>query len=77
MTARIQAVLEPIQTRVMTGVHQYQAENGRRKIRCEVNPRLRPGDTIQAGAVEFVAHSIQYAISPASAWMEVQEAPNG
>lgn len=77
LTARVQADLEPIQTRAMTGVRRIQDDEGRRSVWCDVNPVLRPGDTIDAGAITFTAHSIQYTIGPYSAMMDVQEAPDG
>lgn len=75
--ARVQAVLETLQTRVMTGVSSYQNEDGRRKIRCDVNPVLRPGDTVDTGNGTFIAHNIAYLISPQTAYMDVQEPPLG
>jgi len=77
LTARVQADLEPIQTRVMTGVRRIQDEDGRQKIWCDVNPRLRPGDTVDTGDVTFTAYSITYSIDPYTASMQVQEAPSG
>jgi hypothetical protein len=75
--ARIDVDLEPLQTRILTGIAQRWSENGRRKVRCTVIPALRPGDSVDTGDAVWVAHTISYRITPFGAEMDVQEAPNG
>lgn len=77
VTARIQVALEPLQTRAAVGVVSRTEDNGRRSLRCAVDPRLRPGDTVADGATTWVAHHVLYTVGPNTAWMEVQEAPLG
>lgn len=75
--ARVQVDLEPLQARVAYGVSQYQTENGRRQVRCAVDPRLRPGDHLIVGAETLLAHTVTYRIAPGEAWMDVREPPLG
>lgn len=78
IAARVIAVLEAVTTRPLTGIQREREDDGRRQVRCEMNPLLRPGDTAQLPSGEtFIAHNITYAIHPDAAWMEVQGPPNG
>lgn len=77
LQARVDAQLEVLQTRVMAGIAQRFQEQARRKIRCQINPLLRPGDTVDAGDATWIAHNILYRIDAYSAWMDVQEPPLG
>lgn len=49
------------------------SRNGKRRLRCEVNFDLNPGDTVQDGEARWVAREIAYAIGPALSLMEVAE----
>lgn len=73
LEARVAAVLDPLQTRLMTGISSRSDEDGRRQIRCAVHPRLRPGDTVDTGSETWTAHSITYFIGVNQAYMDVQE----
>lgn len=77
LRCRVAAQIETLQTRLMTGISQRQEEDGRRKIRCDVNPVLRPGDTVDTGSETWIAYNIRYFISANAAYMDVQEPPNG
>lgn len=78
LTARVAAVLETLQSRILEDVIGRASDRGRRSIRClKINPILRPGDTVVDGDISFVAHSVTYRISATDCWMDVIEAPIG
>lgn len=77
LTARVDVVLEPLQTRVLVGVQNRLEDNGRRSVRCAVNPRVRPGDTVDDGLRTFTADSLLYVIDTHDAYMDIEEAPHG
>lgn len=61
-------------TRQLVGVSGRSINQGRRRVRCNVDLLLRPGDTaIDADGSEFVVDQIQYFVNATSAAMEVLE----
>lgn len=77
LVARVAAQLETLQTRVVTGVSGRRSDTGRRSIRCDVHPVLRPGDTVDTGAETWTAHNVRYFIGANTAYMEIEEPPVG
>jgi hypothetical protein len=76
LTCRVDAVNETLQTRELTGVIDYQNDNGRKLLKCtDINHRLRPGDTVTYESISFVANNVNYEIGQSDQWMIVQEAP--
>lgn len=48
-------------------------ENGRRRYRCAIDPRVRPGDTVTINSETFVTSTVLFIIDSKTAIMEVQE----
>jgi len=49
------------------------SESGRRRYRCAIDPRVRPGDTVIINNETFVVSTVLYIIDSKTAIMEVQE----
>ena len=73
LTARVIPTAFTRQNRVLFGVSQRTLDNGRRTVRCAVDPAVRPNDEVFDGLWTFVAGSIQYRITPTIASMTVVE----
>lgn len=64
-----------LMTRTLRGIsYRNTSGDGIRRVRCEVDTWLRPGDTADLGSGEtFVVSDLVYSVSPSSAVMEVVE----
>jgi hypothetical protein len=49
-------------------------EQGRKRMRCAVDPLLRPGDTATALDWTFEVGAILYFVGVGEAWMQITEA---
>ena len=62
-------------TRMLKGISYRSAQNGARRVRCEVDTYLCPGDTADLGGGEtLIANAISYSVSTDNGTMEVSEA---
>ncbi len=62
-------------TRTLRGISYRAFDDGRRRIRCEVDTYLSPGDTADCGGGEtLLVEDMSYQVSPQSAIMEIAEA---
>lgn len=64
-------------TVAMSGVsYECLQDDGKRRVRCDVDLFLRPGDTAtwSAGEDQIVVGQIAYVVNPTFAWMEITEA---
>jgi len=52
----------------------YALSGGKRRYRCEIDPRLRPGDTVAINGDSFVVGGITHIVDTSFASMEVAEA---
>jgi hypothetical protein len=77
LTGRVQNPSYTAQSRTLFGVRSRANEDGRRSARCEVDPLLRPNDTVDDGEESWTVGSIVYRIAPREAWMDVAEVANG
>lgn len=59
-------------TRTLTGIS-YRSSSGARRVRCAIDPYLRPGYTVIAGAESWIVGEIVISLSPVSALMEIVE----
>ncbi len=74
LTARVIPTAFTAQTRTLTGIRQQNRVDGRTTVVCDVDPLLRPGDTvIAAQGVVFTVLTLRYRLSPAGAEMTVTE----
>lgn len=71
--ARVTPVSFAAATREARNVRERSSADGRRTIICDPDPLLRPNDTIQDGAVSFVAGNITYRIASGDQSMSVVE----
>lgn len=63
------------QIRTLKGISYRSAQNGARRVRCEVDTYLKPGDTANLGGGEtMIVNAISYSVFAGSATMEVSEA---
>lgn len=61
-------------TRALRGISYRNSSGGQRRLRCAVDPYLRPGDTATWGGSEFlIVREITLSISPNNAVMEITE----
>lgn len=61
-------------TRALKGISYRNAQNGARRVRCEIDTYLKPGDTADLGGGEtMLVNAISYSIFAGSATMEVSE----
>lgn len=68
------APFEPAELRVrnLRGVRYRSMPSGRRRVRCEIDIFLRPGDTVvDTDGTEFTVATIQHFVGPSSEAMEV------
>jgi hypothetical protein len=76
LTARVAAVNETLQSRMLAGVERLIGADGRRSAICSViDFRLRPGDLVTAAGETFTAYSVQYRVEPDRTLMTVRESP--
>ena len=62
-------------TRALRGISYRAFDDGLRRIRCEVDTYLAPGDTADCGGGEtLLVETMNYQVSPQSATMEISEA---
>jgi len=74
LTGRIINPAFTAQTRVLTGVSHREDEDVRHTARAEVDPLMRPNDTVNDGVESWTAGLVQYRIAPHESWMQVTEA---
>lgn len=75
LTARVTPTSSSPQTRTLAGIQTQVRDDGRYSVTCDVDPLLRPGDTVTAsGGASFVVGTIRYAVRPQAAAMELTEA---
>lgn len=78
LTARVINPAFTAQSRVLRGIRSRNADQGRWTVTCEVDPLLRPNDTVTGGGFEaFVAGIIHYTMGPNEATMVVTEVKDG
>ena len=73
LTGRVQTPSYTATTRALTGLQSLQTVDGRRTVRCDVDPLLRPNDTATWDGDSWTVGIIQYEITPQNAWMRVTE----
>jgi hypothetical protein len=78
ITGRVQTPSYTAASRLLIGVQSRGVDAaGRRTARADVDPLLRPNDTVDDGAETWAAGAIEYQITPRSAWMSVLERADG
>nr|BBJ03819.1 hypothetical protein YBY_16670 [Marinobacter nauticus] len=60
-------------SRTLTGIRSISTQNGKRRVRCDVDLFLQPGMTVEALGDSFVASFINYYVSSADKFCEVGE----
>jgi hypothetical protein len=73
LTGRVQTPSYSPTTRALIGVQSLQTVEGRRTVRCDIDPLLRPNDTATWDGESWTVAIIQYEITPQDAWMRVTE----
>lgn len=74
ITARVIPTAFSAGSYALTGVSERGADDGRRTVRCAVDERIRPNDTVDDGLASWTAGIIRYRISPSSSGMHITEA---
>lgn len=60
-------------SRTLTGIRSISTQNGKRRVRCDVDLFLQPGMTVEALGDSFVASFINYYVSDSDKFCEVGE----
>lgn len=74
ITGRVDPTAYTNQARTLTGIRSRTTDNDRWEVVCDIDPLLRPHDTVTAGDLEFLVGAVQYRISTNDAVMTVTEA---
>lgn len=75
LEGRGEETAEPARTRALKGISYRALIDGRRRVRCEIDPLIKPGDIANLGAGEtIIVGEVTITLGTGSALMEVAEA---